>query len=77
MEGRIKTLEGTGERLTFIMKRCGVSRKHLAAISGLSYPTIKRMCEGSANGSIASWLAVADALDVHVSELLDAAKVDE
>lgn len=71
MEGRIRTMGGTGERLSRIMRRAHVSRKQLASMTGLSYPTIKRMCEGDCNGTIASWLAVADALDVHVSELVE------
>lgn len=62
--------KGSDARLVEVMSRRGVGVRRLASMTGLSLNTIRRLRSRDLTGSAYTWVLVADALEVDVSELL-------
>lgn len=61
--------DSTGARLETVMNGLGYSRTKLAKDTGISYQTIKRMCELDRYGSLAAWLIVCETLGISIKEV--------
>ena len=61
----------TGPMLERYLYDHGISRKELARRSGVSYPTISRMCSGDKIGTLSAWAKVANALGCTISEIIE------
>ena len=60
----------TGDRLAEAMADGGFSKRRLARESGVSYRTVCRITSGDRVGSLDTWMRLADALGMEVSELI-------
>ena len=61
----------TGPMLERYLYEHGISRGELARRSGVSYPTISRMCSGDKIGTLSAWAKVADALGCTISDIIE------
>jgi XRE family aerobic/anaerobic benzoate catabolism transcriptional regulator len=64
-------LQALGDRLRMLRTRCGMTRRGLALLSGVSERYIAQMEGGRGNGSILLLRALAAALDVPLAAVLD------
>ena len=62
--------ESVGERLKRAMESKGASISWLASETGIARSTIYGMREGTCTGNLHSWMEVAAALGVSLSELI-------
>ena len=65
------TLEDIGARVRALMKARGLSQADFAALVGMDQPRVSRALRGRYRLSLEGLIAIADALDVHVAELVD------
>lgn len=66
-----KQLVKMGLHIRKIRESQGISQEQLAADAGIPYSSVNEIEAGKTNPTIASLMALADALDIKVKELLD------
>lgn len=59
------------DNLVRIMERERVSVRELSRRTGMSLSTLRRLRGSSNAGTVATWLAIADAMDVDITEFFD------
>ena len=59
-----------GANLSAIMHRRGVSVRALAADTGLSISTVRRLRRSSGGGNLSTWARLAESLGVSVGEIM-------
>lgn len=61
----------TGSKLERFLYEHRVSKGALVRASGVPWPTISRLCGGDRIGSIDTWMKLAEALGVPLSEIVE------
>jgi len=64
-------LKNVGERVRALRKMQGLSQEMLAELSGLHPVFVSRVETGKVKGSLCTYQAIADALDVRLADLVD------
>lgn len=62
--------EKSGKAFSKAMKEAGYTKYRLAQESGLSYPTITRMCRGDLKGYMYSWVVACNVMGVSLYDVL-------
>ena len=53
------------------MEFCNVSNRELARRTGLSYRTVKELKNGERNGTLYTWVTIAQSLGMTVDQILE------
>lgn len=70
MDNKEKILEDFAKHLTKVRERQGISIRQLAASSGLEYSQLQRIEKGKVNFAFSTLVAIAQGLNLDLSEVL-------